>query len=30
MGHNINPTAFRLSVKLTWLTTISKIKIDIW
>jgi len=30
MGHKINPTAYRLSIKLSWLSTISLIKLDFW
>lgn len=30
MGHKINPTAYRLSIKLAWLSTYSNIKVDIW
>ena len=30
MGHKINPTAYRLSIKLSWLSSISNFKIDNW
>lgn len=30
MGHKINPNAYRLSIKLAWLSTYSQIKLDIW
>lgn len=30
MGHKINPTAYRLSIKLAWLSSYSQIKFDAW
>ncbi len=30
MGHKINPTAYRLSIKLAWLSTYSQINVDLW
>jgi len=30
MGHKINPTAYRLSTRLSWYTSISQLKIDTW
>jgi len=30
MGHKINPTAYRLSIKSTWLSTSPWFKLDLW